>query len=366
MESDISSTTEVSSPTESTPAPQTESIQTATAPEKHPLGSEDPVTSRGLEEKPAPRKVGVKSPDPSKSLLAASDTPPPVAYTPNKKFRVMDPENTESHIEYDIPDWAHGMMKDAESEKKVHDVFTKAQGLDIVKNKLQTVRQAKTEIEGKHRQLETGINELREVYQRGDLDSFFQKLAIPEQKILQFVLDKINYNELPPEQKHVLDARRQAEQKAFELEKHNQQLHGQVQEQVTRAKGIQLETALARAETKTVIDDFDARAGKPGAFRDEVIARGELAWFRSNGRIDLTPEQAVKEVLEMYGLSAGQRQMNVGTQQSAPPQAQTLAPVPVAPPKTPVIPNVGSRSQSPMKSKPRSIADLKKLADSMA
>jgi hypothetical protein len=272
-----------------------------------------------------------------------------LAYTPNYKLKVMDQDK-------EIPESFRSLMKDAKSEEEVRKVFEKAYGLEFAKPKHEATQQSFTQLQSQHNQVLGSIQELKEFYNKGDLDSFFERLAIPPQRILQYALEKVNYSELPPEQRAMIDARRTAELQARNVQRENVGLQRQHQELQVQTRTMQLNSALADVDTKTLADTFDQRVGQPGAFRREVINRGRLAAFESQGRVDLSPEQAIEQVVKMYGLKNAAQQGGP----SATPQTSG------GQPRAATIPNVGAgKSSAPIKQKPKSIDDLKKLYAAM-
>jgi len=273
------------------------------------------------------------------------------AYAPNYKFKSFDYEG-------EIPEKFRSLIKDAESEKEVRDIFTRAYGVDTIKTRHQELKKNFESVNSNFTSLNSQIEAARSDYKRGDLDAFFDKLAIPKQQILQYALKTLQYNELPPDQKAALDARTQAERQAYNLERQNQALAEQYQTQAAQTKRLELEYTAGRPDLAPVISQFDAQVGKPGAFLEAVINHGELTWHRSGGKVDLPVAQAVKEVMQIYGLG----QAKAPAPQNA---GASAGQIPVKPaPKT--IPNIGGQSSTPVKSKgPRSIDDLKKLAAQM-
>ena len=211
------------------------------------------------------------------------------------------------------------------------------------------------------KQFEDVTSDLRTTYQRGDLDGFFKKMNINPDKIFNWVLDKVKYNQMTPEQRADVDLRQQAQHKAWEAESRIQNVSQREMQMAVQLKEVQLTQTLGRAEVKSMSDAFDARVGRPGAFRDAVIKHGETTWIRSNGTIDLTPEQAIEDFVKWYGNPAAQSANAAGAQQAAAQQAAAQT----AQPKVNVIPNVAGRTASPLKAKPKSIEDLKRLHKEM-
>lgn len=278
----------------------------------------------------------------------------PPAYTPNFKFKVMDKE-------MEIPEAFRGAIKDVETEKMAREIFEKAHGMDHIKARFHETREQFKSVKTENDSYKQGIQELREAFSKNDFDSFFKRLQIPEEKVLQWVIDKAQYNQLPPDQKRVLDEKRAAEQRAGLLEKQNTEYQQQYQEQAVQAKTFALQVALEKPDVQQVASQFDQRAGKSGAFKDAVIQAGEYAWLKSNGQVDLTPEQAIQQVLAYWGT---QTPSNPAQPPIIPMQGMTQQQVAAPKPQAaPTIPNVaGKQTASVSKPKPRSIDDLKQLA----
>ena len=273
------------------------------------------------------------------------------AFTPNLKFKVKDKE-------HEIPAYMKDVIKDAKIEKEIKEVFEKAYGLEGIKEQRETLKKERDQYFGQVQTIVRDVNAVKADYQRGDLDSMFQKLNIPLEKVLQYAYQKAQYLELPPEQREAIDQQRNLELQTRNLDSQNQGLTAQLQAQIVQAKSEQFQAIMSRPEITSVEQAFDTQAGRPGAFRQLVQSHGELTWNRSGGKTDLSPQQAVEEVIRLYGLKPGQ----------AAPAAAVVAATPAAPAATPastkpattVIPNIQGKSTSPLKTKPRSIEDLKK------
>lgn len=281
----------------------------------------------------------------TESLVRKQESAP--EWTPNFKFKVMDQE-------HEMDPYFQQFVKSVDDEKKFREMYEKAYGLDVVKPKFQATREKLQSIEPQYNQIMQSISTLRDTYQRGDFDSFFKQLQIPEEKVLQWVVDKAQYSQLPPEQRKVLDDKRSAEEKYYALERETNALRSQYETQVTQAKAQGLQVALERPDVQQFSQVFDARKGA-GAFRQEIIDYGNYVWHATQGKVDLTPDQAVSAVLERYQPFVGQQQAPVLPAQ----QAQVAS-------RQKTIPNLSGRNTTSVgKSKPRSLADLKKLAESM-
>jgi hypothetical protein len=324
-------------------------------------------TAKEGEPSPGAAAAAASTEDPEKP---EGDAPAAPQFTPKGKFKVrqFDPAKLDELIqkEVDVPELFKALMKDEKTEKEVLDILERAYGIDAIKGERAHVKKELTEVRNQLGSMKEGVQELRAMYQRGDLDLFFDKLAIPHERVLQWALDRVNYSQLPPEQQRIFDERRDAQRQAYEAEKRASLTQTQSSEQIRHATSLLLDAGLARPETQSVAEIYDARVGRPGAFRDEVIATANQAWNESNGQVVLTPDQAIEKTLAKWKPFLANAQASAAPQ-AAGQQAQpggTQPPASTKPAAT--IPNVQGRPQSPMKSAPRSIEDLKKLRDRAA
>lgn len=285
-----------------------------------------------------------------KKDLGIADTAP--KYTPNYKFKVLDKEQ-----EFD--EWLRPVVKDADTEKRVRELLEKAHGLEHVKAERQKFREQATNIEGQYTALSKGLDYLSGMVEKGDLHGFFKELSIPEDKILQYALSRVKYREMPPEQRQQIDAQNESQQRLEYFERANSELLNAFNEQRTQQRASELDGYLGRPEVSQAISQFDQRIGQPGAFRDEVIRRGQYYASLPNPQ-DISVEQAVREVMMLAGVQAAQDAQ--ASQGQAPQAAMQAAPQAVQQTQKPVIPNIKGRGTSPVKKAVRSIDDLRALA----
>jgi hypothetical protein len=309
---------------------------------------------------PVPPKADATPASPLEDPASAT---PPAAFQPREKFMV-------DKKELEVPKWLIPALKDAETEKEAIALLEKAHGLEVAKPRHQALQERFKQVSEEHQGLTQGITELREMYARNDFDGFFSRLKIPQEKILQWVADKIDYNQLPQEQRQALDARKAAEEQLRSLERDQGQTHQQHIEQIGRMKATMLDMALEKADVQAFSNAYADKTGK--SFRDSVIDYAEAVYFTrkdAEGRpVDLTPDQAIKEVMDHYGKllapaapapTSGAAPGQVPPAGAAQPGAGTTPPP--ARQEPPVIPNVSGRQTSPTASKPKSLDDLRKI-----
>ncbi len=278
----------------------------------------------------------------------------PASYVPNLKYKVMREEK-------EFPEWIRDVLKNQENEKQVRELFEKAGGLDDVK-------QHRDRLDTENKQMrEHWAPVIRDVQlasqhlQKKDYDSFFEMLGIPEADVLRYALHRIQLRENPQAlQSH--DQMRQLQLRNQQMEQQLQSLQGTYQETAVQARERELQTEIARPEILATVQAFEQRVGQPGAFRAEVIRRGQA--YAAAGQ-DISAEQAVKEVLQLIGY---QQQQAVSSQVAppappAPESVETAQSVPQA--QKPTLPHIRGKGTSPTKQVPKSIDDLRKLAAQM-
>ncbi len=304
------------------------------------------VTSQNSLSQSSPAGEGVEA--------GAASSP---AWSPNFKYKVYDQEK-EFHKAL------HPVIKDAETEKMIRELYEKADGLDTVKPRFHKVREEYKSLQDEYTGLQQTISGLGDMIRKGDLDNFFSAIELNPTKVFQWVLDKLNYNQLPPEQRQILDAKKQAEQQAMLYEQQNSQLQTQYQQALVQSRTVELETALTQPNVRAIADSFDARLGRPGAFKEQVINQGKLAWY-SQGK-DIPVMEAVSAVADMASKFIQTGQTNgIAPQAVGDAMGQATAGMNTRQ-SPPVIPNVAGKSNSPARKVVKSIDQLRELANQMS
>jgi len=265
------------------------------------------------------------------------------AYTPNYKYKVKDQE-------HEFDEWLRPVIKDPEVEKKAREMYERAMGLDEVKASRDNFKTKYEDVNTRYSSVENSLRTVAGYANKGDYDRFFQALQIPEEKILQWTINKLKYKELPPEQRAQIDRQRslEMEQEQFEYQR---QLHEQ---QLADLGRQQLEFELSKPDVAQIAKDFDTRVGRQGAFQNEVINRGAFYELAQQGT---KPAFAlVQEVMQMYNLGS---QNPASTQNPAQSQSGQAQPKNQQKPTIPVFQS--SSNASPVKSQVTSIDDLRKL-----
>lgn len=269
------------------------------------------------------------------------------AYVPDYKLKVYDKET-----ELDDP-FLKALIKDADSEKKVKEIAQKFLGFDTVKERHEKTKTDYASYQSQTQPIVQYYNTASKMLQNNDLGSFFNLLRIPDEVVFRYAVARAEEAQLPAAQREQINQQRQVAQERNYLQEQNQSLQSSAQQQLSEFRNQELNWVAARPEVAPVVQAFDAKNGQ-GAFRNLVRDKALAHFTATGGKEDLTAEQAVGEVIKLIGSF-----VNNGAQPtpgSSPTQPQ-LIPQNGTPP---IIPNVPSRSTSPVRKQVRSISDLKK------
>ena len=263
-------------------------------------------------------------------------------FSPNWKFNVHDKD-------YEVEEWLRPVVKDAETEKKIKELYTQAYGLEPVKASRERLQKEHEELKSNYSSLYNDVYEAMSYKQQGDLGGFFQKVGLTDEDVAKYMLEKINRQQLPPEQQRVyneLEAKRKAElYQARQLE----ELQTQNRTMASQQREWEVDQWLARPDVSSIAERYDASNGR-GSFKRFVAEVGVM--HHSMYGEDPTVEQAVGVVLKRLGDAYKSQPAPV----SQAPQNNQEKPLPV-------IPNVSGKNVSPTRKALRSVDDLRKLSE---
>jgi hypothetical protein len=318
--------------------------------------------SEELGSQSAPESSSQEAPSAVESSPAAtSDSPaatlPPVspAYTPNGKYNIHDQEKH-------FPEWAKPLLTSKEREEEIRALFEKADGLDLVKQKrdglqsqLQQVTESWAPVVQQYQHL-TGL--LQNKGDMGSLHQFMEGVGISKVDALKYAKHLLDLEE-NPERQQAFTSQLSLQQQLDQLRNENMSLKQNYQQTQISSREQQLQNYFGRPEVSQVAQVFNAKAGKPDAFRNLVIDQAVLMTQRTGK--DVSVEEAVAETIKLLTwsgpVSSGQQTSPVGTPQQAT--------APLAQEEKPTLPNIRGTGTSPAKKVPKSTDDLRKLARSL-
>ena len=270
---------------------------------------------------------------------AQVDAPP--QYQPNFKFSVHDEEK-----EFD--EWMRPTIKDAETEKKVRELYEKAYGLDYVKPKHEAAQKELQAYASEYEKLHGNVNSVLEARDQGDFEVMLKRIGVTEAQIAKYLIEKQQRKELPPEQRQVYDREEQLRRDFSDRDKQVEILTQRYMDMASQAREAQVDFAMLRPEVTQVASAYDGANGK-GSFK-RLIAETAIAYQAVN-RQEPSVETAISETLRRVGRGW------LGSQVQ-PPSVNTVEA------KPPVIPNVSGKQMSPIKKSPRTIKELREMGKS--
>ena len=275
-------------------------------------------------------------------------------YTPNYKFKVLDTEK-----EFD--EFIRPIIKDKDSEEKLRDLYTKAHGLDTVKNKYEETKEQLNE-------REEVLNRLFSLKEAPTYDDLFNSMGLDKKKVLEYAWTEWrkqgyqgqplpyqqanqtwspdtqtqpDYNGTQPQQAYdpYYDNVREAQRQQYFAQKQIQTLQQQNQEAEIRQNQIELDMILNQPRWQEVQKQFPN-------FRYLVGAAGFTAEVSEGKRVPVSV--AVEKAFDMFV------KPNIQQGQSAQ-QGTTQRP--------PTINTPRSSGSSPVKKAVRSLDDMFKARD---
>lgn len=295
-------------------------------------------------------KSAVSNPIEDKKDAAAQAAAAQAAYQANYKFKAAGKE-------HEIPEFLRSVIKDQKTEKYMQELFEKAYGLPTLKERFQETKAQYQELSQNHNYVMSTIQEAQQAYRSGDLDTVFELFKIDPNKVLNWAVKQVEYSQMPPEQRQLIEAQRAEQRRNAELMKQQQYMTQEQMETQTRYISEMLNMVLERPDYQKISQSYDSRKGTPGAFRDLVARIGESEYALT--RKVLSPLEAVQKAVDLLGEMPGP-----APQPAAAAPAQTQATPQAAPAKKQTLPNLAEANarsnMAPAKSKYRSIDDLKK------
>ena len=145
-------------------------------------------------------------------------------WTPSFKYKVKDDE-------FDMEEWVKPLVTNKEIEEKLKVLHSKGHGIEDIKKDRTTLRETKQQLEEKLTTTESELNNMKQSLnivsdwvQKGEMDKFFDALQIPEDKVLQYAIERLKYREMSPEQRAQIDAQKTQQRQLEEAQWQNQQL----------------------------------------------------------------------------------------------------------------------------------------------
>ncbi len=278
-----------------------------------------------------------------KTAIANGETQEAQPWTPSYKVKAYDKE-------HEIPENFRPFINQ-ENEKDFKDIFEKAFALETIKGKYQKTKEIYEKVNNDYTTVSKELGKPSKYIQNGDFDSYFSYLGIDDAALQKWMYQKLTISELSPEQQALYHKNQEALKKQYELEQQNSELKVQADEynqikteQAIAKRSQELDTELARPDIASISRNFDSKAGKQGAFREEVINRASFL-VQQSGK-DISAKDAVAEVLRLV---AWDKQIT----------GDKVLPTKAG--DKPTLPSLQGKASSPVAQKIKSLDDLRKL-----
>ena len=266
-------------------------------------------------------------------------------FVPNYNYKVAQKE-----LVFD--ERLQGIVKDKGSEEYVRDLVTRAEGLDIIKQRLTEKEQLATDLQSRFgeadtlsQKYKTGFDRLDQL-SKSDLHSFQRAWKIPDEAVVKLARDILKANENPQiAQQHQQRFDSQVSQWQSEDNLQTQQVS--VSQSNQELHEMKMELALSKPDVSSFVSQLDAMRGE-GYFERKVQEYGTLQHYEGNY---VAPKEAVQHVIDDHkDFLKDQQEV---AQSNVPQPGQTQSPATSVVRDAPPIPNLGpGRTGSPVKQKP--------------
>jgi hypothetical protein len=281
----------------------------------------------------------------------AAAAPPP--YQPNVTYKVKNQEKK-------FDDWILPVIKDAETEKKIRELYETRDGISYVKADRETVvrenQQLKQVVQQKYAPMEQAVEQIEHFRSQGNLPAVFKVLGLDQRDVFKWAYE---YAQMTPQAQQAMEQNAMNGLQAYGAQRQSQTAEQQIIQQAADFKTREYEMITNyNPQVSQVVADFENNHG-PGSFFEQVRRTG-LYHHQTRG-VDISVQDAIEEVMKLYGRqpqAPASAQMQTVPGQA--PQASNMVSTPTAPTPKPVIPGFQGSGTSPVKKVFNSLEDIRK------
>lgn len=259
-------------------------------------------------------------------------------YVPDFKYKVKNEE-------FEFDEWAKPFIKDKSVEDNFRNLYSQVKAFETVKEARDRIQSQFEDVNGNYSEIMNSIDVLRDHVRVNDFESFFKDLGIPIERVQQWMYQHLQAGSLPPEQRNQYVQSLNATREANQLRRENLELTTRQEEMQVQAREAELDRVLQDPQVNELMQSFDRKIGRVGAFRNEVVNYAAGRSYTTGE--DLTAQDAVNAIVAIMG--------GHGAAAQAQPQV-------VAPQSKPVIPNITGNNASPVRKAPKSIDEMRQFA----
>lgn len=272
------------------------------------------------------------------------------SFEPNYKYKVYDEE-------HEIDEFIRDAIKDDETNAKVKELYEKAHGLPLIKDKLERTRTELSDYQNKYttatKQSEQRWNNLQNLA-KTDFETALEELNVPKDNVINTVAKWLEM-EQDPAKRVEYENTRQQNRTAYQTQVQHQQVQQNYNELLLEKAKNDVLSVTSSDSIRPVKEYIDNTLGA-GTFEREVWTNAKTV-FETTGR-DLNTQEAVNAIYDKYKAFYTPVQQVQQPVQPMQQPAQTLTQQPTRP-----VPTIRGTAQSPTTKKIMSIEDLEAEAN---
>lgn len=280
--------------------------------------------------------------------------PVEMEFTPNYKYKAYGKE-------YEVDEWARPLIN-KDNQEHLTKLYEKSGGFDHLKTNFKELEQRYTQTDTTYKQLDNVRQAILTNIDRGDLGKAFNLIGLNDDQIMNYVKQKLEYSQLPADQRAMVDHYRQTVDSKYQMETELGRTRREAEELSVQRHEFELDKTFSNPKYSPLIADYNTRVGDENAFRG-VIQQIGASEFYSTGR-HMPVEEATERALKMLALNPIQAmQMSQDANMGNPPMNANPAGIQTqARPIPKPIMRVGKGSSvAPIAQQPQSISDLKNI-----
>jgi hypothetical protein len=270
-------------------------------------------------------------------------------WAPDYSYKVMD-----DTLEFD--EWIRPVIDNSDREKEIRELYTRAKGIDVVKEHLEKTKSQVKELESESSRYreeaeyaKQGIEGLKHLA-KTDFASFAHLVGIDDKEVLGYANNRLDYQEKPEHERKRLDQDIQLRTQSYQRNYETEQLKRENERLIRSQHEASMNQALATPEIAGFAERFDKRMGE-GSFKKHVQEYGSRE-FRMNKNY-VQPLVAAQKIYADFKPLFEDKLDEVNQKKNSPKQ------------KSPT--NLGQgRAGTVVKKRLKSLSDLRKLGNEIA
>ena len=286
---------------------------------------------------------------------------PNLTWVTNREYSVLGEKKM-------MPEDLAEFITSQEEEDYFRDLYTKAGGLDWVKEDAAKKEASLAELTEKHNAMDAEYGQVKQGMDRlaqlreSDFTAFARHWNVTDGQILARANEILELQDKGPEAQRQFESEFAARQQGYQNEQQAQQVAQQNNQMGQQLHDLKMQQALAAPDIAAFAAQFDERLG-PGSFAAQVQDYGQLKFAQTQTYVE--PSLAVVEVYKRNQALIPSNQAPAtqppGVQQNGSGEAHPNDPLEVT-----RIPNLGTGMPgAPVRTRVKTVADLRKLSASL-